>query len=225
MKLNAASRMKILAVEFSSDQRSVAVAADGRILATAQEVATRATHAFALIEQVLTGAKLEREQIECLAIGIGPGSYTGIRSAIALAQGWQLACPVKLLGISSVECLAADAQLKGWFGKINIVVDAQRNELYLARYEISPDGYHEIGPLKLATLEEVRSQSSGGEMVIGPGVNRWFSAGRELFPSAANLGRLAANHGEFLAGEKLEPIYLRETNFVKAPPLRVLPEN
>ncbi len=42
--------MKILAVEFSSDQRSVAVVVDGRILATAKEVATRATHAFALIK-------------------------------------------------------------------------------------------------------------------------------------------------------------------------------
>jgi tRNA threonylcarbamoyladenosine biosynthesis protein TsaB len=225
MKLNAASRMKILAVEFSSDQRSVAVAADGRILATAQEVATRATHAFALIEQVLTGAKLEREQIECLAIGLGPGSYTGIRSAIALAQGWQLACPVKLLGISSVECVAAEAQSKGWFGKVNIVIDAQRNELYLARYEIAADGYRELAPLRLATLDEVRLQPSGGEMIIGPGVNRWFNEGRPLFPSASSLGRLAANRTDFLAGENIEPIYLRETSFVKAPPLRILPEN
>ena len=186
--------MKILAVEFSSDQRSVAVAVDGKILATAAETATRATHAFALIEQALAEARLEREQIECLALGLGPGSYTGIRSAIALAQGWQLARPIKLLGVASVECLAAEAQANGWFGKVN-----------------------------LATLDEVRSQSSAGEIIIGPGVNRWFSEGRALFPSAASLGRLAASRADFLPGEKLEPIYLRETNFVKAPPLRVLP--
>jgi len=215
--------MKILAVEFSSDQRSVAVAVDGKILATAAETATRATHAFALIEQALAEARLEREQIECLALGLGPGSYTGIRSAIALAQGWQLARPIKLLGVASVECLAAEAQANGWFGKVNLVIDAQRNELYLARYEISPEGYCEVGPLKLATLDEVRSQSSAGEIIIGPGVNRWFSEGRALFPSAASLGRLAASRADFLPGEKLEPIYLRETNFVKAPPLRVLP--
>jgi tRNA threonylcarbamoyladenosine biosynthesis protein TsaB len=217
--------MKILAVEFSTDQRSVAVAADGRILASAQEVATRATHAFALIEQVLAAAKLEREQIEGLAIGLGPGSYTGIRSAIALAQGWQLACPIKLLGISSVKCLAAEAQFKNWFGKVNIVIDAQRNELYLARYEIGADNYRELSPLKLATIEEVRSQSSKGEMIVGPGVNHWFSEGRELFPSAASLGKLAAGRTNFSSGETLEPIYLRETNFVKAPPLRVLPSD
>lgn len=224
MKSSAALLMKILALEFSTDQRSVALSTDGQIMAISGEVATRATHAFALIEKVLAEARLEREQIECLAIGLGPGSYTGIRSAIALAQGWQLALPIKLLGISSVECLAAEAQSKGWFGKVNVVIDAQRNELYLARYEIGPDGYHEVGPLKLATLDAVRVQSSNGEMLIGPGVNRWFSAGRELFPGAASLGRLAAKRADFLSGEKLEPIYLRETNFVKAPPLRVLPD-
>ncbi len=131
--------------------------------------------------------------------------------------------PVKLLGISSVECLAAEAQLKGCFGKVNIVIDAQRNELCLARYEISPDGYHEIRPLKLATLEEVRA------------ILRWRNDCRSrceslvqreagVFPSAASLGRLAATRTDFVSGEKLEPIYLRETNFVKAPPLRVLPK-
>ena len=42
--------------------------------------------------EALQAAQLERGQVECLAIGIGPGSYTGIRCAIALTQGWQLAC-------------------------------------------------------------------------------------------------------------------------------------
>src|SRR5205807_2063159 len=107
-------------------------------------------------------------------IGLGPGSYAGIRSAIALAQGWQLARPVKLLGVSSVECLAAEAKEKGWFGAVNIIVDAQRGELYLARYDINPDGYREVGPLKLATLDETRLRSSAGEIVAGPEANRWF---------------------------------------------------
>ncbi|MDB6021466.1 MAG: glycoprotease protein [Pedosphaera sp.] len=215
--------MKILAFEFSTDQRSVAVAVDGSVRATAVETATRATPAFKLIEQALAEARLEREAIECLAIGLGPGSYTGIRSAIALAQGWQLALPVKLLGISTVECLAAEAQSQGWFGKVNIVIDAQRKELYLARYEITRETCHEIAPLKLAAIEEVRSQTGPDEIIIGPGVNQWFKQGRPIFPSAAKLARLAARRTDFVPGEKLEPIYLRETNFVKAPPLRIIP--
>ena len=72
-----------------------------------------------------------------IAVGLGPGSYTGIRAAIAMAQGWQLARGVKLLGVSSAEALAAQAQAENIFGRVNLVIDAQRGEFYLATWEIS----------------------------------------------------------------------------------------
>lgn len=215
--------MKILAVEFSSEQRSVAVAVGGVVRGTSVEHATRTTPAFALIEKTLAEAKVEREAIECIAIGLGPGSYTGIRAAIAIAQGWQLALPVSLLGISSMDCLAAEAQAKGWFGKINLIVDAQRNELYFARYEISASQIRALSTLKLATPDEVVSQSSADEIVAGPDADHWSKNGRVLFPSATALAQLATPRMDFLPGEKLEPIYLRETNFVKAPAPRIPP--
>jgi hypothetical protein len=62
-----------------------------------------------------------------------------------------------------------------------------------------------------------------GEIIVGPEVTRWFGGGKILFPEARVLGELAEGRNNFVSGEKLEPIYLRETNFVKAPPLRVLP--
>ena len=97
--------MTILALEFSSEQRSVALARDGAILAEATESGGyRVTHAFRLIEKVLEQAKMPRDEIEVIAVGLGPGSYTGIRAAIAIAQGWQLARGVKLLGVGSAEC-------------------------------------------------------------------------------------------------------------------------
>lgn len=215
--------MKILALEFSSDQRGVALAVDGQIRATAVEAAPRVTRAFGLIEEALAGAQVEREQIEVLTIGLGPGSYGGIRAALALAQGWQLARPVKLLGISSMECLAAEARGRGLFGIVNLVIDAQRNELYFARYEISADGCRAVTPLKLAAPDEVRAQSADGEIIAGPGVTQWFSEGRSLFPGADTLAQLAATRSDFVSGDALEPIYLRETSFVKAPSPRVLP--
>lgn len=212
--------MKILAVEFSSGRRSVAVWADGAVRGTAEETASRATHAIGLIEQSLAQAGLKRDEVECLAIGLGPGSYTGIRAAIALAQGWQLARPVKLLGIGSVECLAEQARESGLRGIVNIVIDAQRNEFYLARYDIQTQGATELEPLKLASMEEMKSRIESGEVIAGPEVKRWFDAGRELSPQAATLARLAATRNDYLSGELLKPIYLREPDFVKAPPPR-----
>jgi tRNA threonylcarbamoyladenosine biosynthesis protein TsaB len=218
--------MTILALEFSSGQRSVAVVrrrAGDASFVVSEVVETGAggtTRAFAMIQSALHEAQLEREQIEVLAVGLGPGSYTGIRVALSIAQGWQLAGGVKLLGISSAECVAAQAQAEKISGRVNVVIDAQRNEFYLAAYEISADGWREIEPLRILTRVEVESRAGAKEIPIGPEVPRWFPNGRMVFPRAAMLGQLALNRNDFVAGDKLEPIYLRETNFVKAPPSR-----
>jgi len=259
--------MKILALEFSSPQRSVAVLSDESVASSrrepgrgafhrdpdwAEEVRITVEHSpgmvlpvldrqravsvgevvetghgnlmkpLGMVAEALQQAGLEREQIECLAVGLGPGSYNGIRAAIALAQGWQLAGGVKLLGISSADCVAAQAQADEITGRVNIVIDAQRGEFYLAGCEIDANGRKEIAPLRLATLAEVREREQAGEILLGPEVTRWFPNGRIVFPRAATLGRLALGRADFVAGEKLEPIYLRETIFVKAPPRRIL---
>lgn len=221
--------MKMLALEFSSAQRSVAVVvggADGRPPATSEVVVTAIGHStkpFAMIAEALRSAGVEREQIEEIVVGLGPGSYTGIRAAIALAQGWQLATGAKLLGVSSAECVAAQAQVDGIMGKLSVVIDAQREEFYLADYEIVPGGMREISPLRLATLAEVRGREAAGERLVGPEVARWFPNGRVIFPQAARLGERAGTRSDFVAGETLAPIYLRETTFVKAPPPRAIP--
>src|SRR5947208_874798 len=146
--------MTILVLEFSSTQRSVAVLTGP--MTTAETVETgRDPAMIGLIEEALRIAQVEREQIECIAIGLGPGSYTGIRTAIALAQGWQLGGEVKLIGISSAQCLAAEAQAEGIAGQVDVMIDAQRNEFYIATFDISSETLQEITPLRLATLAEV----------------------------------------------------------------------
>jgi tRNA threonylcarbamoyl adenosine modification protein YeaZ len=212
--------MKILAIEFSSTQRSVAVVIDGRVAGQASHVGDRSVPAFDIITRALAEAKLERENIECLAIGLGPGSYTGIRAAISLAQGWQLARPIKLLGISSAECLAWEAQNQGCTGAVNIAIDAQRGEFYLATYEISANACKETEPLRLVSRLAVEARASARQLVVGPDAAQLFAGGRMIFPTAATLGRLAEKRADYVLGEKLEPIYLRETAYVKATPSR-----
>src|SRR5215467_1746824 len=116
--------MRILAFEFSSSQRSVAIlqvrSPSGPTVLAAEVVESGnvSTRPMAMIEEVLRQAGLEREQVECVAVGLGPGSYTGVRTAIALAQGWELGRAVKLIGISSAECLAAQARTEGMTGQV-----------------------------------------------------------------------------------------------------------
>jgi tRNA threonylcarbamoyl adenosine modification protein YeaZ len=224
--------MIVLALEFSTGRRSVAVVSrDGpgaasRLLAQAGDDGSRSVKPLMLVDSVLKQAQLKPMDVEVVAIGLGPGSYNGVRSAIAIAQGWQLASTVKLAGVGSMECLAAQAQAQaeGRVGRNYFVVDAQRNEVYLAVYDFHPGEWRAAEPLKLATIGEVNElvQNFPGP-IAGPEATRWFPGASIMVPEAAILARLAVERAEFVAGDALSPIYIRETQFVKAPPPRVLP--
>ncbi len=213
--------MIILGVEFSAPQRTVALRR-GEALAEATEQGGRHTAALGMIEKVLTETATGRGEVDTLVVGLGPGSYTGIRAALALAQGWQLANGVKLLGVSSAEAIVARAHAEQLTGRVAVVIDAQRTEFYLASYDVTAAGWTEIEPLRIVPLAEVQARAEAGALIIGPEVTRWFPTGRIVFPTAATLTALAGQRTDFVAGEHLEPIYLRETTFVKAPPSRVI---
>jgi len=221
--------MRILALEFSSPQLSVALLeadSQGHELRVSEmaEANTRSARALGLIESVLNSAQVDRALVDCLAIGLGPGSYSGIRSAIAIAQGWQIARNIRLVGISSAECAARRAQLEGIRGSVDVVIDAQRNEFYLATFELGDEHCRNTRPLRLATMPEAKAQEQAGRRIIGPEATKWFAAGQVIVPRAVTLARMAVLESQFVPGEKLEPIYLRETSFVKAPPPRVWPD-
>ena len=213
--------MKILALEFSSETRSVALVESGRVAGRAAESGGRSTRAFGLIDAALREAGWEREAIECIAVGLGPGSYTGIRAAIALAQGWQFARSVQALGIGSVDCLASQAHSEGVRGAVYFLIDAQRGEFYCARAELA-EAAPRVEPLRLISLEEARKLSAGA-LFVEPALQSLFPGVRTMSPEAAALGRLASAGGDGVSAETLEPIYLRVTSFVKAPPPRVIP--
>jgi tRNA threonylcarbamoyl adenosine modification protein YeaZ len=219
--------MWILGLDFSSPQRSVALvqATDDCKIAGAgtrcvHEVVEASGHggrAVGMIDDVLQSARIEREQIQRIAIGLGPGSYSGIRSSIAIAQGWSLARETPLSGVSSVENLAAVAVGRGITGRIAIVINAQRNEFYLARYELESGAHRSIQALKIVSMDAVIECRDAGDVLLGPEITTWFPHGTVLHPSASMAARLAMVRGESVPGEALEPIYLRETQFVKAP--------
>lgn len=209
--------MTILALEFSSARRSVALARGAAVLAEAAvQTDARGTDAFGLIGKVLADAGISREEIGVIAVGLGPGSYTGIRAAIAVAQGWQLARGVKLVGVSSAAAIAAQAQAGKIFGRVNVLIDAQRGEFYQSAWEISAAGRREISPLKIIAGTEAAALAAAGEICAGS------EQPKLLFPSAAEIARLALASADFVSGEMLEPVYLRAANFVKAAPTRAL---
>lgn len=212
--------MKTLALEFSSDHRSAAVwipAARGSAArsGSACQPTGRATPAFALIEAVLSQAQVPREAIERIVIGLGPGSATGIRTAIAIAQGWQLGRAVELLGLCSLESLAARLHTEGVRGAIHLAVDAQRQEYHVAGYELLAEGVRQTAPLQLAPAAHLEALLGEGGRVYGPGLVQRLPTAHEAYPDALTLARLASKLDACAAMEPLDAIHLRQPMFAK----------
>ncbi len=209
--------MTCLALEFSTDRRSVAVAQDERLLAEVVHEGTLKTPLFSLIRAALERAGVEVSQVGRLSVGLGPGSYTGIRMAISVAQGWQLGREIETVGLSSLDNLAVAALQSGMPEPVLLAVDAQRGEFAAAMAENGKV----VEPVRLLPLEEIRLRLNRGVSVAGPEIARVLPAARALHPTAAILAVVSRSHAPVPA-ETLAPIYLREAGFVKAPPARVL---
>jgi tRNA threonylcarbamoyladenosine biosynthesis protein TsaB len=123
----------ILAVDTSADLASIAIRKSGVTLAQTA-LATQDGHAqiiFPAIEQVLEQAGLGLKDVDCFASAHGPGSFTGVRIALAIVKGFADACGKPAIGISNLRALAS-------FGTGELrspVMDARRGEVYTAVYD------------------------------------------------------------------------------------------
>lgn len=130
--------MIILAVDAAGKGLSVAVAAEGRILASAalNVGLTHSQRLLPLLESLLGAADLSLSAVDALAVVNGPGSFTGLRIGLATAKGLAWALEKPLLAVSTLEAAAYNA-LPG-YADANIlacpVLDARRNEVYTALY-------------------------------------------------------------------------------------------
>lgn len=215
--------MWILAFEFSSDVRSVAVVRGGEspaILGQATVREVRRTPGLALADAALREAGVDREQIGRLAVGLGPGSYTGIRIALALVQGWQLARQTEVVGVHSTDVLMEQLWRQGRRGSVHAVVDAQRGDLYHGGYELEGAGWRETRALE---IEAAAALSPDGALWISPEARPRLPFAEAVFPEAGVLGLLASRRTVAGPAHVLEPVYLRATAFLKAPPLRIIP--
>ncbi len=133
--------MKVLAFDTALGACSAAVVESGRVLAKAFEPRTRG-HAEALmpmVERVRAEACLEYEDIDRLAVTVGPGTFTGLRVGLSAARGLALAAGKPLVGLTTLEVLAAAAMLENaqHEGHVSVLIDARRGQVY--RQSFGPD--------------------------------------------------------------------------------------
>lgn len=216
--------MKLLAFELSTEACSVAVHVDGEVLERF-EIAPRQHAALALpwAGQLLAEAGIVRSQLDAIALGRGPGAFTGVRLAIALAQGIALGLDRPLLPVSTLQALAMRADAGS--GDILAAIDARMGEVYLARYRRQQgvpcleDAERVCAPEAATLPAGLAVQGVGsGFAAAGGALAARLRAGlsgvdADALPHAADVVALAVPafaRGEGIAPERVEPAYLRD---------------
>ncbi len=214
--------MKLLAFETATEACSVALYVDGEIIER-HEVAPRlhAEYALPWAEALMAQAGISRAQLDLIAISRGPGAFTGVRLAIALAQGIALALDRPVVAVSTLQVLALQAGPHDALAAI----DARMGEVYAGAFEPSPEGPKLMGIETVSAPAAVRIPGTADSW---RGIGTGFGAGggclREALqarlghvdaaalPRAADVARLAvAAHarGESVAPDQVQPAYLR----------------
>jgi tRNA threonylcarbamoyladenosine biosynthesis protein TsaB len=225
--------MRILALSTSTPRGSVAVLADGAAPGAAvyTDLQGHAERVFQAIDEALAAAGIERRAIEAIACDKGPGSFTGVRVGVATGKGIAIGLGIPLVGVVSLEAMAAAAFAEGAAGEGDVVVaavDAKKDEIFVAAYERAGapgPGVREIAPPRCAP-RSAEALAIAGEsrriVVIGeiaasidpppPGLLR----GPALdLPDAAWIARLgalrlaSADPGEPGDPALIEPLYVR----------------
>src|SRR5687768_454757 len=128
-----ASRVRVLAIETSSPRGSVALLDDDRLVVELEhdQPNAHAERILPLVERALEAAGFDRTSLDRVAVGIGPGSFTGLRVGIALAEGLALGLDIPIIGVASLRAMAAAVPAAE--ARIRIpVLDARRDEVFVA---------------------------------------------------------------------------------------------
>lgn len=163
----------ILAFETATKLCSVALARDGVVLAVREEESDRHAHAELLnvfIEQVMSEAGCALSQLDAVAVGIGPGSYTGLRIGLSAAKGLCYALDKPLIGLSTLGTLAQAALDAGAQGdELWPMIDARRMEVFTQQHDGSGKAQGLVTPL---ILEETWLDGSKHRTVFGDGADK-----------------------------------------------------
>jgi len=210
---------KLLAFDTSTDQLSVAVQhGDLLVEHSGAGGAQSSTALLPLILQLLAQAGLTLRELDAIAFGRGPGSFTGLRTACAVAQGLGFGADVPLLPVDTLHAVAEEARHRFGATRVVAVLDARMDQVYAARYVLDAGGgLDELGEAELLAPEA---------LIVPPGFalagNAYAAYGErlatatarhEVLPTAAAMLRLAPAllaAGRAVAPADAAPLYVRD---------------
>jgi tRNA threonylcarbamoyladenosine biosynthesis protein TsaB len=224
--------MITLAIDTSTPRGAVALLRDDKPLG--EETFDRSRtgggeNLFDAAAGLLSKNELRAADIGLLAVGLGPGSFTGIRAGIAAAKGLAMPRKLPIKGVSSYDALALTAlpKMPRDCPQMCVLGDARREEIYFALYDRAG---RRVTDCRIATLEAIADEIHQPIWFVSSEIERYKSelgslfggfasiAETAVFPDAAAVGWLAFHrfHADSKRGDdNIEPIYLRAAQYRK----------
>ncbi|POT59286.1 tRNA (adenosine(37)-N6)-threonylcarbamoyltransferase complex dimerization subunit type 1 TsaB [Citrobacter amalonaticus] len=219
--------MRILAIDTATEACSVALWNDGTINAHFELCPREHTQRILpMVQAILSTGGVTLTDINALAYGRGPGSFTGVRIGIGIAQGLALGAELPMIGVSTLATMAQGAWRKTGATRVLAAIDARMGEVYWAEYQRDENGiWHgeeSEAVLKPEQVAERLGQLCGEWVTVGTGWPAWPTLGDKcgltltdgdvLLPAAEDMLPIACQMlatGKTVAVEQAEPVYLR----------------
>lgn len=215
----------ILAIETSTELASAALLRDGQVIT--RESAGVQTHSLAIlpmVQSLLAEAGISLAQCDALAFGVGPGSFTGVRTACGIVQGLAFGADLPVLPVVTLAAMAQACRDLNGAGEVLAILDARMGEVYWAQYRFAGDLWQVVVEPTLSAPSHVMPlpPESAGLQACGNGLAAYseefaaapFAAAGlpEIMPNArqiACLGSIALGQGQGLSAVEAQPLYLR----------------
>ena len=225
--------MITLGIETAGRIGGIALFADGESLAARSFSKHGQRHAQALVKEVmalLDESRLKPDQVELLAVSIGPGSFTGLRVGVVFAKTWCYATRAKLTAVDTLQ--AAAVRVPAVATTVSAIADAQRGDVYVGRYRTAdpPDDWNgddltwRVREASIATrnAKEFAESCRSDDCITGPALEKYASlfADSRVADSAmrhptaesvARIGCVQAAAGQFDDLWTIEPFYIRKS--------------
>lgn len=220
--------MRILAIDTATEACSAALWNTGEICAHFELCPREHTQRILpVVQDILSQSGATLAELDALAFGRGPGSFTGVRIGIGIAQGLALGAELPMIGVSTLATMAQGAFRKSGATRVLAAIDARMGEVYWAEYVRDEQGiWHgeeSEAVLKPEAVKERLMQLSGEWVTVGTGWPAWpelaadathltMTDGEVLLPAAEDMLPIAVyllEQGKTVAVEQAEPKYLR----------------
>ncbi|MCX9133515.1 tRNA (adenosine(37)-N6)-threonylcarbamoyltransferase complex dimerization subunit type 1 TsaB [Aeromonas veronii] len=221
------NELKILAVDTATEACSAALLVGDKLFSRWEEAPRDHTRKILpMVQAVLEDAGISLSDLDAIAFGRGPGSFTGVRIGISVAQGLAFGAGVPLIGISTLAAMAQGAYRLDGAEQVLTAIDARMNEVYFGRYELIDGRMQLVGDEVVsepAALVDVRGKLAGPVTCVGTGFETYgetlsgladeLAVSQMRFPAAEDmlpLARAAWLAGEAVPVEQATPVYLRD---------------